>query len=100
MSVLCTVIWNIRPERSNEFVSTLGEMFVVTSTHEGFIRIHLFESDDSENHFILVQEWESTAHHQAYAKFRSDRGDTAKLAAMTAGPTLIHYWTNDALASA
>jgi heme-degrading monooxygenase HmoA len=100
MSVLCTAFWNIKPDCVDEFVQTLGAMFPETKTHDGFINIRLLKSDTAENEFILLQEWETTKHHQAYASFRGERGDLDRLAAMTAGPTLIHYWGISPLASA
>lgn len=100
MSVLCTVILLIKPECADEFVKTLGGMFSETRTHDGFINIRLLKSDTAENEFILLQEWETAQHHQAYMAFRGERGDLDRLAAMTAGPTLIHYWGVSPLASA
>ena len=99
MSVLCTVIWDIRPERKDEFVRMLGAMFSETRTHDGFINIRLLQSDTAENEFILLQEWETTKHHQAYVAFRGEAGDLDRLAALTAGPTLVHYWQTSPLAS-
>ena len=100
MSVLCTATWVIKQERADEFVEILGGMFSETSTHDGFINIRLLRSDTAENEFILLQEWETTQHHHAYVAFRGERGDLDRLAAMTAGPTLIHYWDVSPLASA
>ena len=100
MSVLCTVLWDIKPECVDEFVQTLKSMFPETKTHDGFINIRLLKSDTAENEFILLQEWETTKHHQAYVSFRAGQGDLDRLAAMTAGPTLIHYWGTGQLASA
>ena len=100
MSVICTVISVIKPECADEFVETLGGMFAETSTHDGFINIRLLKSERDENEFILLQEWETSRHHQAYMAFRGEKGDLDKLAAMTAGPTLIHYWNVNPLASA
>lgn len=100
MSVLCTVISVIKPECINEFVENLNGMFSETRTHDGFINIRLLKSETAENEFILLQEWETTQHHQAYMAFRSEQGDLDRLAAMTACPTLMHYWNVGPLASA
>ena len=100
MSVLCTVTSVIKPECVDEFAKTLGGMFAETSTHDGFINIRLLKSDIAENEFILLQEWETAQHHQAYMAFRAEQGDLDRLATMTAGPMLIHYWDVSPLASA
>ncbi|WP_174296518.1 antibiotic biosynthesis monooxygenase family protein [Sphingomonas bacterium] len=100
MSVLCTATWVIRQECADDFVTTLGGMFAETRTHDGFIGIRLLKSETAENEFILLQEWETTQHHQAYVAFRGERGDLDRLAAMTAGPTPIRYWGADPLAAA
>ena len=100
MSVLCTVISVIKPECVDEFATTLGGMFPETSTHDGFINIRLLKSDTAENEFILLQEWETAQHHQAYMAFRGEQGDLDRLAAMTACPPLLHYWDSSSLASA
>lgn len=100
MSVICTVIWDIKPERKEEFVRALAKMFEVTKTHPGFISIRLMKSDTTDNGFLLFQEWETTQHHQEYVKFRDANGDLVLLADMTASETLIHYWDTTPLASA
>lgn len=100
MSVLCTAIWVIKPDRAREFVETLGGMFAETRTHEGFVNMRLLQSDNAENEFILLQEWQTTQHHQAYVGFRGKNGDLDRLAAMTAAPTRISYWGVTPLASA
>ena len=100
MSVLCTVTSVIKPECADEFIDMLGGMFSETRTHDGFINIRLLKSATAANEFIMLQEWETTQHHQAYMAFRSEQGDLERLAAMTAGPTLIHYWNTTPLASA
>ena len=100
MSVLCTVIWDIKPERKDAFVQTIGGMFPETRRHDGFISIRLLQSGTAENEFILVQEWRARQDHEAYVQFRAEQGDLARLAVMTAGPTLIHYWETSPLASA
>lgn len=100
MAVLCTVIWDIKPECADDLVRTLSDMFSDTQTHDGFISIRLQKSAIAANAFILLQEWETISHHQAYMAYRGEQGDMDKLAAMTAGPTLIQYWDVDPLASA
>ena len=100
MSVLCTVTWVIKPECVDQFSATIGEMFLETRKHDGFISIRLLKSDTAENEFALIQEWETTQYHQAYVAFREQRGDLSMLEAMTAGPTSINYWVARPLASA
>ena len=100
MSVLCTVISVIKPKCADEFVAMLGGMYSETRAHDGFINIRLLKSDTAENEFVLLQEWKTVQHHQAYMAFRGERGDLDRLAAMTAGPTLLHYWNVSPLASA
>ena len=74
MSVLCTVTWVIKPECVDLFSATIGEMFLETRKHDGFISIRLLKSDTAENEFALIQEWETTQYHQAYVAFREQRG--------------------------
>lgn len=100
MSVLCTVIFEIKPECVDEFVETFGGMFSETKTHDGFINIRLLKNETTANAFILLQEWETTQHHQAYVNFRGEQGDLARLEAMTTGLTSIQYWSSSPLASA
>ena len=99
MSVLCTVISVVKPECVDEFAATLGGMFTETRTHDAFVSIRLLKSETAPNEFVLLQEWETVRHHQAYMAFRGERGDLDRLAAMADGPALIHYWRNSPLAS-
>ena len=99
MSILCTVVSIIKPECTEAFVKTLAGMFAETSSHDGFINIRFLKSGTAENEFILVQEWETIQHHQAYMAYRGEQGDLDKLAAMTAGPPELHYWDATPLAA-
>ena len=99
MSVLCTVTWIIKPGSVDVFVKVLTGMFSETRTHDGFINIRLQRSATAANEFLLIQEWETTQHHQAYVAFRGERGDLDRLAALTVGPTPIQYWEASPLAS-
>ncbi|WP_174292123.1 putative quinol monooxygenase [Sphingomonas bacterium] len=100
MSVLCTVVSVIKPECVEAFVETLGGMFADTSRHAGFINIRLLKSETAQDEFILVQEWETIQHHQAYMAYRGEQGDLDTLSAMTSGPPQLRYWSATPLASA
>ena len=100
MPVLCTANFSIKPETTDAFIQTLTDMFPETKMHAGFISIRLLRSETSESEYILLQEWKTTKHHQSYMAYRSERGDLERLAAFTAGPTLIQYWDTNSLASA
>lgn len=98
--VIVTVVWSIKPEYQSEFVRTLSDMFSTTKIQRGFRSIRLLKSDIDRDGFILVQEWDSTQDHQAYAKFRADRGDVKILSDMCSDSPQIGYWNDIALAEA
>jgi quinol monooxygenase YgiN len=99
-AITVTVAWNIKPEVANAFVETLRGMFPETRLHKGFRSIRLLQSDVDPNHFVLIEEWDEAQDFHDYVQFRTDRGETAGLLAMTVSPPQMGVWALEPLAAA
>lgn len=99
-AITVTVAWNIKPEVANAFVETLRGMFPETRLHKGFRNIRLLQSDVDPNHFVLIEEWDEAQDFHDYVRFRTERGETAGLLAMTVSLPQMGVWALEPLAAA
>jgi quinol monooxygenase YgiN len=99
-AITVTVAWIIKPELANAFVEALRGMFPETSLHKGFRNIRLLRSNLDPNHFMLIEEWDEAQNFHDYVQFRTERGETAGLLAMTASTPQFDVWALEPLAVA
>ena len=99
-AIIVTVAWVIKPELANAFVETLRGMFPETKLRKGFRNIRLRRSDLDPHHFLLIEEWDEAQNFHDYVQFRTERGETAGLLAMTASPPQMGVWALEPLAAA
>ena len=99
-AITVTVAWIIKPELANAFVEVLRGMFPETRLYKGFRNIRLLRSDLDPNHFMLIEEWDEAQNFHDYVQFRTERGETAGLLAMTASTPQLGIWTLEPVAGA
>jgi quinol monooxygenase YgiN len=99
-AITVNVAWIIKPELANAFVEALRGMFPEIRLHKGFRNIRLLRSDLDPNHFMLIEEWDEAQNFHDYVQFRTERGETAGLLAMTAGTPQLGIWTLEPVAGA
>jgi quinol monooxygenase YgiN len=99
-AITVTVAWIIKPELANAFVEALRGMFPETRLHKGFRNIRLLPSNLDPNHFMLIEEWDEAQNFHDYVQFRTERGETAGLLAMTASTPQFDVWTLEPVAGA
>jgi quinol monooxygenase YgiN len=98
--VAVTVAFAVKPEFADTFVESLRGMFPVTRTHKGFRNIRLLRSELDPNQFVLIEAWDEAQNFHAYAQFRTDTGDAARLMAMTSSPPQMGLYALNPLAAA
>ena len=63
-----------KPENVDELVSLLRELLPETRQYEGCLGIELHRDKADPNNFILIEEWETGAHHKEYIAWRTETG--------------------------
>ena len=84
----------IQPGKRDEFLAMISESAVVSRQEPGNVSYGWFESTETENLFMVVEEWESEAAMGAH--FTGDRGKTfvqALLTFIAEPPQLYRYDT-------
>jgi len=92
MSVMVVVELPAQPDKAEDIVSFISAIVPDTRTFDGFEGITLHRSQDDPDHLLLLEAWESRAHHGKYLAWRTDRGDLATIVGMLAGSPTIRYF--------
>ncbi len=90
VSVLLEV--KVKPEHLDDFTGAAKGAFPDTRAFDGNLEIYAVQNQDETNTFVLVEKWESKAHHQKYLAWRTETGFMEKLGALLAGPPSIRYF--------
>ncbi len=92
MATLVLVELKAKPELRNKLMSVLETLLPETRDYDGCIKLdcHVNQSDDCD--VVLIELWESAAHHKKYVAWRTEAGGMEKIAATLAGPPNIRYF--------
>ena len=74
MSVLVIGEVHVPPNRLGEFKTYLREILPDSRAYDGFERIELYEDTEEDGSIIFVEYFESRAHQEKYAAWRTETG--------------------------
>jgi quinol monooxygenase YgiN len=94
MSVLVVVDLPAQPGKAEEIESFINAIVPDTRTFDGFEGITLHRDQEDPNHLLLLERWDSRAHHEKYLAWRTDRGDLATIVGLLAGAPTIRYFND------
>lgn len=60
------VFFDVKPEERKTFVDAIAEVTKHSRAAEGNVRFNVFQQTDDENKFVLLESWESIAHHETH----------------------------------
>lgn len=92
MGVLVLVEASVKSEDISKMKSYVAEIFPDTRAYEGCQRVDLYFNKEDAGNLLLVEHWESRAHHEKYVGWRTETGVMDKIGAMLAGPPSIRYF--------
>jgi quinol monooxygenase YgiN len=92
MSVRVIAELHVKPEATEQVKSGFNDLFVDTRAFDGCEEISLVQSQDDPNMFLLLEQWETRESHEAYLKWRTDRGDMDNIAGVSTEPFKISYF--------
>ncbi len=92
MSVMVLLEAPVKAEEISNMKSYLAELFPESRDYDGCQGMDVYFNTDDEGNMILVEHWESRAHHEKYLGWRTETGVMDKLGGMLAGPPSIRYF--------
>jgi quinol monooxygenase YgiN len=94
VSVLVLLEFNAKPGNADDIMNYMKAELHHTREYEGCNGITVQRNEDDSNNMVIVENWESLAHHEKYLAWRTERGDMEKMGAWVAGDASIRYFQN------
>ena len=92
MSVLVLLEAQVKPENISDLNSYMTEILPDTRAYDGCKSIDVYSNTEDTTSMVLVEHWESRAHHEKYIAWRKETGVIDKIGAMLAGPPSTQYF--------
>ena len=92
MSVLVLIEAPVKSEDVSKMKSYMAEILPDTRVYGGCQGVDLYFNKEAAGSMLLVERWESRAHHEKYVGWRTETGVMDKIGAMLAGPPSIRYF--------
>ena len=91
MSTSVYIIVYVKPDKVDEMLTFLKELFPETRTKAGCQLIELTQDQEDPSHFVVFEKWDSRQHHEAYVQELIETGKRAQVNAMLAKPLRVFY---------
>ena len=92
MSVLVLLEAKVKSEDISNMKSYMAELLPDTRAYDGCKSIDIYSNTEDTDSWVLVEHWESHAHHEKYIAWRKETGVIDKIGAMLAGPPSTRYF--------
>jgi quinol monooxygenase YgiN len=91
MSVTVLLEAAVKPEEVSNMKSYLAKILPGTRAYDGCKGINAYFNTAEAANIVLIEHWDSRAHHEKYLGWRTETGVMDKLGGMLAGPPSIRY---------
>ena len=91
MSVKVILELHVKPELADRFKEGFKDTLVDTRAFEGCEELSVLVNQDDPAMFVILEQWESRAHYEAYLKWRDDRGDLEGMSRATTEPFKVTF---------
>ena len=92
MSVKVILELHFRPEIVDRVREGFKDTLVDTRAFDGCEEISVLSSQDDPAMFIILEQWQSREHYEAYLKWRTDRGDMDGMNKACTEPFKVTYF--------
>ena len=92
MSVTVLLEAPVKAEEISNMKSYLAEVFPETREYDGCQGMDVYFNTENEGNMVMVEHWDSRAHHEKYLAWRTETGVMDKIGSMLAGPPSIRYF--------
>lgn len=96
MSVIVVLEADIKEGKMDTLLALLSRYLPETRKSKGFINISIL-TEQSKNHTLFYEEWQTKADYEAYLQWRTDTGVMDSLGAVFRSPPLIRYFNLEAV---
>jgi quinol monooxygenase YgiN len=83
---------HVKPEDVSRMKSLLAEILPGTRAYDGCQGIDVYSDTEDSSCLVLIEYWDSRAHHGKYIAWRTETGVMEKVGAMLAGPPVMRYY--------
>lgn len=92
MSVKVFLELHLKPEVVDAVKGGFGETLLATRAFEGCEDITVLQSQDDPNTLVLVEQWATREHYEAYLRWRTERGEMEGMNTISTEPYQIRYF--------
>jgi len=92
MSVLVLVEGPVKAEDIPKIKSYMAEILPDTREYDGCQGVEVYFNMEDHGNMILVEYWDSRAHHEKYVGWRTETGVMDKIGSMLSGQPSIRYF--------
>lgn len=92
MSVRVILELHVKPELAEPMKAGFKDILPDTRSFEGCEEISVLQSQEDPNMLLVLEQWETREHYEAYLKWRTDRGDMDNIVAATTEPHKISFF--------
>ena len=92
MSVLVLLEAKVKSEDISNMKSYMAEILPDTRAYDGCKSIDIYSNTEDTSSWVLVEHWESRAHHGKYIAWRTETGVVDKIGAMLTGSPNTRYF--------
>jgi quinol monooxygenase YgiN len=92
MSVLVLFEAQVKPEVIPDMKSYMAEILPDTRAYDGCQRVDVYFNTEDTGGMVVVEYWDSRAHHEKYAAWRDGTGFLDKIGTMLTGPPSVRYF--------
>ncbi len=90
MSVKVILELHLKPEMVDLVKGGLGESLVATRAFEGCEEITVLQHQDEPGTVLILEQWQTRAHYEAYLAWRTETGTMEGLNAISTEPYKVH----------
>jgi quinol monooxygenase YgiN len=91
MSVLVLFELQVKPDNISNMKLYMAEILPDTRAYDGCQRIDVYFNTEDAGSMVVVEYWDSRAHHEKYRAWRDGTGFRDRVQAMLAGPPTLRY---------
>ena len=92
MAVCAILEMKANPGTGNDLVAAFKSTLPETRAFDGCVRIDMLQDSEDADRLVLVEVWETRAHHEKYLAWRREKGDIERRAGSFAERPSINYF--------
>ena len=90
----CQVLLEMRVKEDcvDKLKSWFKSIITDTRDYDGCTSIYVVQNQDDPQNLVIVEQWETRQHYEAYLAWRTERGDMDAVGSMVEGEPSIRYF--------